>query len=131
MSQPEIYTSAAAKHWKAVLSDRLPSEWRKNVDEFEADITLKKMGKIDHKLFAETRLRMGAYGQRYDNGHRYDGKTVRSIAFPEAFKGPETYWDAPGMQRIKLPWGGLTADQMDLFADLAEEYSDGICHVTT
>ena len=131
MSKQELYTSAAAKYWRDTLSDRLPSEWRKNVDEFEADITLKKMGKVDHKLFAETRLRMGAYGQRYDNGHRYDGKTVRDIPFPEEFKGPETYWDAPGMQRIKLPWGGLTPDQMDLFADLAEEYSDGICHITT
>lgn len=35
------------------------------------------------------------------------------------------------MQRIKLPYGGLTPDQMDVFADLAEEYSDGISHVTT
>ena len=131
MSTQELYTSPGAQYWKTAHSDRLPPEWRKNVEEFEADITLKKMGKIDHKLFAETRLRMGAYGQRYDNGHRYDGKVVRDIPFPEAFKGPETYWDAPGMQRIKLPWGGLTADQMDLFADLAEEYSDGICHITT
>ncbi len=127
----ELYTSDAAKIWKEKLSESITPLWRRNVDEFEADIALKKMGKIDHKLFAETRLRMGAYGQRYDNGHRYDGKEVRTIPFPEAFKGPETYWDAPGMQRIKLPWGGLTADQMDLFADLAEEYSDGICHVTT
>ncbi len=131
MSKQELYTSDAAKYWKETLSDRLLPEWRTNVDEFEADITLKKMGKVGHKIFAETRLRMGAYGQRYDNGHRYDGKAVQPIAFPEEFKGPDTYWDAPGMQRIKLPWGGLTADQMDLFADLSEEYSDGICHITT
>jgi len=131
MSKQELYTSDAAKYWKDALSESITPLWRKNVDEFEADIALKKMGKIDHKIFAETRLRMGAYGQRYDNGHRYDGKTVRNIPFPEAFKGPDTYWDAPGMQRIKLPWGGLNSDQMDLFADLAEEYSDGICHITT
>jgi sulfite reductase (ferredoxin) len=130
-AKQELYTSDAAKLWKERLNDKLPEEWRVNVDEFESDIALKKLGKIDHKLFAETRLRMGAYGQRYDNGHRYDGKEVRPVPFPEAFKGPETYWDAPGMERIKLPWGGLTPDQMDLFADLAEEYSDGICHVTT
>lgn len=131
MSTQELYTSDAAKLWKERLNDKLPDEWRTNVDEFESDIALKKLGKIDHKLFAETRLRMGAYGQRYDNGHRYDGKEVRPVAFPEAFKGPETYWDAPGMERIKLPWGGLNPTQMELFADLAEEYSDGICHVTT
>ncbi|HEX2612387.1 MAG TPA: nitrite/sulfite reductase [Fibrobacteria bacterium] len=130
-AKQELYTSDAAKIWKERLSDKLPAEWRVNVDEFESDIALKKLGKIDHKLFAETRLRMGAYGQRYDNGHRYDGKEVRDIPFPEAFKGPETYWDAPGMERIKLPWGGLNPTQMELFADLAEEYSDGICHVTT
>ena len=40
-------------------------------------------------------------------------------------------WDAPGMQRIKIPFGGLTPDQMDVLADLSEEYSDGILHVTT
>ncbi|MCD6024214.1 MAG: nitrite and sulphite reductase 4Fe-4S region [Fibrobacteria bacterium] len=130
-NKQELYTSDAAKYWKEALSDKLPAEWRVNVDEFESDIALKKRGKIEHKLFAETRLRMGAYGQRYDNGKRYDGKEVRRVPFPEEFKGPDTYWDAPGMERIKLPWGGLTADQMDLFADLAEEYSDGICHITT
>ncbi len=35
------------------------------------------------------------------------------------------------MQRIKIPFGGLTAEQMEVLADLAEECADGICHVTT
>ena len=35
------------------------------------------------------------------------------------------------MQRIKIPFGGLTAEQMEVLAELAEEYSDAICHVTT
>ena len=35
------------------------------------------------------------------------------------------------MMRIKIPFGGLTPDQMDVLADLAEEYSDEICHITT
>ncbi len=131
MSTQEIYSSPSSQYWKNKLRQKLPPAWEKHIDEFEADIALKKMGKIDHKIFAETRLRMGAYGQRYDNGKRYDGQISRPIPFPEQFKGPETYWDAPGMERIKLPWGGITADQMDLFADLAEEYSDAICHITT
>ena len=42
-----------------------------------------------------------------------------------------TMWDAPGMQRIKIPFGGLNAGQLEVMADLAEEYSDGIAHVTT
>ena len=40
-------------------------------------------------------------------------------------------WDAPGMQRIKIPGGGLNAAQLETLADLAEEYSDGIAHITT
>jgi sulfite reductase (ferredoxin) len=35
------------------------------------------------------------------------------------------------MQRIKIPLGKLSADQLDVLADLAEEYSDRILHVTT
>ena len=35
------------------------------------------------------------------------------------------------MQRIKIPYGRLTADQLDVLADVAEEYSDRILHVTT
>src|SRR6266566_971368 len=35
------------------------------------------------------------------------------------------------MQRIKIPFGALSPEQMEILADLAEEYSDGICHITT
>ncbi|MBK7975852.1 MAG: nitrite/sulfite reductase [Deltaproteobacteria bacterium] len=35
------------------------------------------------------------------------------------------------MQRIKIPFGGLTCEQLEVLADLAEEYGDGIAHVTT
>jgi sulfite reductase (ferredoxin) len=35
------------------------------------------------------------------------------------------------MMRIKVPFGGLNPPQMRVLADLAEEYSDSICHVTT
>ena len=35
------------------------------------------------------------------------------------------------MQRIKIPYGGLNASQLEVLADLAEEYSDGIAHITT
>jgi sulfite reductase (ferredoxin) len=40
-------------------------------------------------------------------------------------------WDAPGMQRIKIPYGGLNAGQLEMLAALSEEYSDGIAHITT
>jgi sulfite reductase (ferredoxin) len=35
------------------------------------------------------------------------------------------------MQRIKIPFGAVTADQLETLADLAEEYSDSIIHITT
>ena len=119
--------------WKDVLGDRIPVELGREIDTYENQIALKRQGKLDDKVFAETRLRRGAYGQRYDNGQRNDGTGVKTLAFPSngQTKGPDTVWDAPGMQRIKIPFGGLTADQMDTLADLAEEYSDGVCHITT
>jgi len=35
------------------------------------------------------------------------------------------------MHRIKIPYGGLNARQLEMLADLAEEYSDDIAHITT
>ncbi len=119
--------------WKETLGDRIPAELGREIDTYENQIALKRQGKIDDKVFAETRLRRGAYGQRYDNGQRNDGNGVKLLPFPSdgQTKGPDTVWDAPGMMRIKIPFGGLTADQMDTLADLSEEYSDGVCHITT
>ncbi|MEE4377274.1 MAG: nitrite/sulfite reductase, partial [Candidatus Competibacteraceae bacterium] len=119
--------------WKDHLADRIPAELAREIDMFETQLELKQQGKIEDKLFAETRLRRGVYGQRYDNGQRHDGIAHQRLSFPsgELTKGPETLWDAPGMMRIKIPFGGLNPEQMDVLADLAEEYSDGISHVTT
>ncbi len=118
--------------WKKRLAGKLPPDWAKEIDDFETELLLKRQNKIEDKVFAETRLRRGVYGQRYDNGYRNDGKTQRRIPYPESLtKGPNTMWDAPGMQRIKIPFGGMTTEQMDTIADAAEEYADAICHVTT
>ena len=119
--------------WKERLADRIPADLAREIDSFESQVTLKRQGKLDNKVFAETRLRRGVYGQRYDSGQRHDGKGVQELRFPAEglTKGPDTLWDAPGMQRIKIPFGGLNPDQMDVLADLAEEYADEICHVTT
>ena len=119
--------------WKNVLSHRMPSAWADEIETFESQIALRRQGKIDEKVFAETRLRRGVYGQRYDNGQRNDGTGAKPLPFPSSglTKGPETVWDAPGMMRIKIPFGDLTPDQMDVLADVAEEYSDEICHITT
>ena len=85
-----------------VLGSRVPEAWGREIDVFETQIELRKKGKIEEKLFAETRLRRGAYGQRYDTGQRHDGEKTQTLAFPsgDITKGPNTLWDAPGMQRI-------------------------------
>ncbi|MBL8741618.1 MAG: nitrite/sulfite reductase, partial [Myxococcales bacterium] len=119
--------------WKEALGDSVPEAISREIDIFETQMLLRKQGKIEEKLFAETRLRRGAYGQRYDNGQRHDGEAMRTLAFdnPDLTKGPMTIWDAPGMQRIKIPYGKLSVAQLEVLADCAEEYSDGILHVTT
>lgn len=119
--------------WQEQLAGKMPETLAREIDIFETEIALRKQGKLDERLFAETRLRRGIYGQRYDNGERHDGKKVQEMAYlsGELTKGPNTMWDAPGMQRIKIPAGGLNAGQLETLAELAEEYSDGIAHVTT
>lgn len=119
--------------WKEKLNGIIPLELEREVDIFETQLDLKRQGKLEDNIFIETRLRRGVYGQRYDNRQRFDGVKTQILKYPcgDLNKGPDTAWDAPGMQRIKIPYGGLTADQMDVLADLSEEYSDGVCHVTT
>lgn len=123
----------SAQTWKNFLGDQIPADRADDIDIFEGQLALRRQNKLDEKVFAETRLRWGTYGQRYDNGQRYDGVTTRALNYPAGglTKGPSTLWDAPGMQRIKVPFGGLTPDQMDVLAEVADEYSDGILHVTT
>jgi len=107
-------------------------DWADEIDQFEAQLELRKQGRLDDKAFAETRLRRGVYGQRYDNGQRFDGFATRELPYADVpTKGPETVWDAPGMVRVKVPYGGLSPEQLEVLADLAEEYSDEILHVTT
>ena len=130
MSQPTADSTAT---WEAALEGRIPPHLSEEIEIFETQIAQKRQGKIDDKVFAETRLRRGVYGQRYDNGQRHDGVASRTLEFPcdDLTKGPNTVWDAPGMLRIKIPFGAMDAEQMEALADLAEEYSDGISHVTT
>lgn len=122
---------SSANTWKEKLAGRIAEPLLSEIEAFEAQIALRKAGKIDEKVFAETRLRRGAYGQRYDNGQRHDGLATQKLAYSGLTKGPETYWDAPGMQRIKIPFGGVNPEQMMVLAELAEEYSDNIIHITT
>lgn len=119
--------------WKEIVDQSIPVKIKENISNFESEIQLKKQSKVEDKLFAETRLRLGLYGQRYDNGFRFDGNETQTIQFPNEgiTKGPETQWDAPGMVRIKLPKGDVTPDQIEVITQLSEEYSDCVNHITT
>src|SRR3954468_7764995 len=95
-------TASTPSSWKQKLQGRIPEEMGREIDNYEAQMTLRKAGKIEEKVFAETRLRRGSYGQRYDNGQRHDGITTQKLPYPAVTKGPDTYFHAPGMQRIKI-----------------------------
>src|SRR6267142_791500 len=101
--------------WKERLAGKLPKDLSREIDIFETQIELRKQEKVEERLFAESRLRRGVYGQRYDNGQRHDGNQVQQLSYPEKgpTKGPHTLWNAPGMQRIKIPYGGLNANQLE------------------
>src|SRR5258706_14680902 len=120
-----------SQNWKAVLGDQIPEERGREIETFAGQVELRKQNKVDEKVFAETRLRWGIYGQRYDNGQRYDGLKTQTLTDPagDLTKGPNTYWDAPGMQRIKIPFAGLTPHQMAVLAEVPGEYSSGILAV--
>ncbi len=119
--------------WKDRLIGQMSPDLAEEIDIFEGQMELRRQGKMEDRVFAETRLRRGVYGQRYDNGRRHDGIASQTLEYPsgDLTKGPETLWDAPGMVRIKLPWGGVTPEQFEVMAELAEEYSDSILHITT
>src|SRR5260221_13711055 len=102
------------QNWKEALGSQIPEDRGQLIDIFEGEKELRRQNKLDEKVFAETRLRWGIYGQRYDNGQRYDGHTTQTLNYPngELTKGPNTLFDAPGMVRIKIPFGGVTPKQM-------------------
>lgn len=82
----------------------LPPDLREEIDIYETELRRVQSGLVDDKLFTEFRLRHGVYGQRQDRVQ---------------------------MQRIKIPMGRLSADQLSALADIAEEYAVGVLHVTT
>jgi sulfite reductase beta subunit-like hemoprotein len=122
-----------SRTWKQEAAHRAHEPSFREIEIFETQFELRRRGKIDEKLFAETRLRRGVYGQRYDNGQRHDGERTQKLEYPcgDLTKGPNTVWDAPGMMRIKIPYGKLSAEQLETLAAISEEYSDQILHVTT
>jgi sulfite reductase (ferredoxin) len=111
MSETEKSAATGAGSNGDHLADRLAQRWahlppavREEIDVFEAELRRFQQGVMPEKVFLEFRLRHGVYGQRQAGVQ---------------------------MQRIKIPMGMLTTAQMQVLADLSEEYADGISHITT
>ncbi len=82
----------------------LAEPFRSEIDTFETELGRFLDEKMPEKVFLEFRLRHGVYGQRQEGVQ---------------------------MLRIKIPLGIANAEQLDALAEISEEYSVGIAHITT
>ncbi len=82
----------------------IPPEILEEIEAFEAEAHRVLSGELSGDLFKPFRLQHGIYGQRQ-----------------------------PGVQmfRIKIPFGGLTANQLRRIGEIADQYATGVGHVTT
>lgn len=82
----------------------IPDHIREEIETFEAEARRVLTGDLSNDLFKPFRLQYGIYGQRQSGVQ---------------------------MVRIKIPFGGLTANQLRRVAELADRYTTGVGHVTT
>ena len=119
--------------WKTTLQDAMDPQWADEIDQFEGQIELRKQDKIEDKVFAETRLRRGVYGQRYDNGQRHDGFAERrpspTTTCPP--RDPTRSGTRPACSASRSPSAASRPSSSRCSPTCAEEYSDSILHVTT
>src|SRR5439155_25760515 len=76
-----------------------------HINKFERELDLYLRGELEKDVFRVFRLNNGIYGQR-QGGHNQ-------------------------MVRIKVPYGSLTPEQLDMCGHLADKYSRGWGHITT
>ncbi len=77
----------------------------KDIEKFEEQLARYLSGELEEDVFRVFRLNNGIYGQR-QGGHNQ-------------------------MVRVKVPYGSLTADQLEMLAHIADTYSRGWGHITT
>ncbi|HLG43415.1 MAG TPA: nitrite/sulfite reductase [Nitrospirales bacterium] len=98
------------KRQLTVLQDGAPLAVRpsfaqqEEIDTFDEFVQRFRRKQISEQEFQRFRLQHGVYGQRQQGEQMF---------------------------RIKIPWGGLTAEQLDVLADLAQRTPRKIGHVTT
>jgi len=83
----------------------LPRDVADELDTFEDAVTRYLAGEIEEDVFRVMRLNQGIYGQR-QGGHNQ-------------------------MVRVKVPYGSLQPEQLDMLAYIADEHSRGWGHLTT
>ncbi len=83
----------------------IEADVQEDIAKFERMLALHLAGEIEDDTFRVFRLNNGIYGQRQGGTNQ--------------------------MVRVKSPYGRLTAEQLDLFARVSEEYSRGWGHITT
>src|SRR5512138_3029274 len=88
----------------AIETYPIPPAIAEEIDTFEAEAMRLLSGDVSSDLFRPFRLQYGIYGQRQAGVQ---------------------------MVRIKIPFGGITANQLRRIAELAECYTTGVGHVTT
>ena len=87
------------------MPQTIDSESAADIAKFEVLLAEHLAGRVNEDAFRVFRLNNGIYGQR-QGGHNQ-------------------------MVRIKFPYGSVTAEQLELLADVSERYSRGWGHLTT
>ena len=93
-----------ARNWTSMLQREIDPEIRADIEKFEEQLPGTSPA-TSRDAFRVFRLNNGIYGQR-QGGHNQ-------------------------MVRVKVPYGSITAEQLDMFAHIAETYSRGWGHLTT
>ncbi len=88
----------------AVKTTPIPPSIAEEIETFEAEAMRALAGEVSNDLFKPFRLQYGIYGQRQAGVQ---------------------------MVRIKIPFGGISANQLRRVAELADRYATGVGHVTT
>jgi sulfite reductase (ferredoxin) len=87
------------------VDPQFAAEIEKDIEKFDRLLADHLAGRIDEDAFRVFRLNNGIYGQR-QGGHNQ-------------------------MVRVKFPYGGVNADQLEKLGEIAERYSRGWAHLTT
>src|ERR1700687_2640430 len=97
-------TIAIAEPESQALHAGLPAEVEAELANYEQQIRKYRAGEVDETKMQKLRLHFGTYAQRQEGVQ---------------------------MQRIKIPGGFLTGDQLVRLADAADRFGSGFIHFTT